>query len=1663
MKNEWRVLLLLLQKDYKVRKRHWLATIIEFAAPALIISLFVGLRTLVDLLGTEPIEINTTYPLIAKEFSPDNDGINIMYTPQNEFTNQLMKNATYCFQRSTEDLRGFDDKSALLEYFRNATENYIWGLAVNFDSAIAGSVPNDLVYTLRSSYQISNNLLESNDGTPGNRASRLTNQIPLTTFQMCLDDAFIKKVVPNSTFQDTVTRYIQNMPYPPYQTVDVAELSFRNLVAGFAGCIFIVTLFMMPSYIAAERDTGVNALLKMNAVRAYQNFLSWVISGILFGAVIVALVTIALKVPFSKAQPAFWQYSNGVIIWISILLNFIHCYTFCMHLASYFSKAWAAQGVSVIIVFVLPQILALVQNNNGVKIVPYLGVLFPIAATLRLFSEFNDFETLGTGAQWKNLFTTQHPILGLGGTIGFIMILSVIGIFLHFLAAMYLDAVLPGKYGARRPPLFFLECFCMNKVSNSSVGAMSDGQAKILEPVPEGVLIPGIQVRNLEKTFTTGCFNQVVVEAVRGMSFDFYKGQITALLGHNGAGKTTTISILTGLTSPSSGTVIVDGKNLKTELQSIRNDLGMCPQENLVFPELTVAEQLRLFGLLKKNDRSNPEILEEVDDLLVKLKISDKRNALPRNLSGGQKRRLCLGMALIGNASTLFLDEPTSGMDPETSRVTWDIILNYRTRKTIIITTHSMEEADVLGDRIAIMNSGRMKCYGTSMFLKKYYGKDQQQVTLSVEPWCEQSKIQEVVGDQGNVDATVQGRVLITLPMSDSLPQILDTLEGRKAELGITGVSVSTITLEQVFLKAAEEEDEQDQNDNITEESVEVTNTNNKYKKTTGLEYMKQAIHGLLSKKLSHMKHSWGITTGILIAPMIGLILMPAFNIDLSTSSLTRPLDLSLYPNSEALIYSEYNSMGNTYKRIVEGQGGKGTPVKTDVSVTEALLQRAVEDIDYYREQIIVAAEFNSTPDSLIANGLYGGAATLSAPLTVNLMSNALLKTFAGDGYSISTRIGSLPQRTESTFYVDESSIRVETVASVMLYLSIFFVVAGLFVVHPLLENSTSVKRLQQMTGLSPVLYWGVMFVFDYGVFVLSTIGMILGLIISDRIFGEDKYGIVEIGVVVLLLLLFGMNAILSAYVVSFINKPLYVGLLILCLLNIILAQVQVVVAMVMSFLGDDDWAKFLIERRVFSIIPHISFTFGFSKFVEVASNNARCRGLPNTFHLTSCVIKDVCCELQCWDGKCEKQFAYFRNFNDDDGIEEYVLYLALMPIVLVAFLCILHLRLFPKLLFLCRSRIYKPEPMSHGLSIDSEVANEKSVIRKAINQQVKNSKHVDENVFLAYELSKRYPKWPAVREVNFRVKKNECFGLLGVNGAGKSTTFRMLVGEEIADTGILIRGKHDIKRERTKYLAGIGYCPQINALITSFNAYEHLSLFARLRGVPADRVAAEVQMWIDKLGLNKFANKPSGSYSGGNKRRLNIAMALIGNPELVLLDEPTAGVDPAARRSLWGVLQSCQASGQAFILTSHSMEECEALCNRLLIMVRGEVVCVGASQQLKGLFGAGFDITILISPERSEEDSAAIKSKIEAAFACELRDEHAGYLFYHVTDPQVTWTKMFGTMNSLKAQHSCVQDFSVSSSTLEQLFIQLARYAPAVMTYSAPAAPAGSNLVSHV
>ena len=208
-----------------------------------------------------------------------------------------------------------------------------------------------------------------------------------------------------------------------------------------------------------------------------------------------------------------------------------------------------------------------------------------------------------------------------------------------------------------------------------------------------------------------------------------------------------------------------------------------------------------------------------------------------------------------------------------------------------------------------------------------------------------------------------------------------------------------------------------------------------------------------------------------------------------------------------------------------------------------------------------------------------------------------------------------------------------------------------------------------------------------------------------------------------------------------------------------------------------------------------------------------------------------------------------------------------------------------------------------------------------------------------------------AVRDLSLQLDPSQCFGFLGVNGAGKTTTMSILTGDAEATAGdAWIRG-HSVRSQMRDVRKHIGYCPQFDPLLDLMTARETLAMYARLRGVKHSMVARVVENAVATLGLSRWADRPCGTYSGGNRRKLSLGVAMIGNPSVVFLDEPSTGMDPVARRKMWNIIEEAKR-GRSIMLTTHSMEECEALCTRIGILTSGRMRCLGSAQHLKSRFG---------------------------------------------------------------------------------------------------------------
>jgi len=305
-----------------------------------------------------------------------------------------------------------------------------------------------------------------------------------------------------------------------------------------------------------------------------------------------------------------------------------------------------------------------------------------------------------------------------------------------------------------------------------------------------------IDVEGLKRRYAQG------FEAVRGVSFSVREGELFALLGTNGAGKTSTVELLEGLARPSAGRVRVLGFDPYAERAALRPRTGVMLQEGGVPSELTVTETVRMWAGCTTEARPVPEVLAQVG-------LSGRRaDVRVKQLSGGERRRLDLALALIGRPEVLFLDEPTTGMDPEGRRATWELVRELRAGgTTVLLTTHYLEEAEELADRLAIMHDGRIASVGTP------------EQVAATRPSSIRFLLPEGVAPAQlplSVPAAVQGRrvEIRTERLQHSLTELL--LWAREMKVDLQGLHARTASLEEAFLEIARESPDDEGPDSST-------------------------------------------------------------------------------------------------------------------------------------------------------------------------------------------------------------------------------------------------------------------------------------------------------------------------------------------------------------------------------------------------------------------------------------------------------------------------------------------------------------------------------------------------------------------------------------------------------------------------------------------------------------------------------------------------------------------------------------------------------------------------------------------------------------------------------------------------------------------------------
>eukprot|EP01133_Synstelium_polycarpum_P018809 gene18809-22504_t len=393
--------------------------------------------------------------------------------------------------------------------------------------------------------------------------------------------------------------------------------------------------------------------------------------------------------------------------------------------------------------------------------------------------------------------TATRDITTTYNSVTYIFIASLI----YLLLAWYFDKVIPDDFGGRKHPLFFLHrsfWFPSSQkypISDKDLSSKTESIDPDILEASKGVDVNSVSeysliIRDLVKKYGKK-------QVVDNLNLNVEKGKIIALLGHNGAGKTTTINMLTGQTTITSGKVFLHGFDVATQVDHIKSLIGICPQFDVYWPDFTAREHLTIMTLVKEK-RTN--IKEDIDNILKRVRLANVADHPASSYSGGMRRRMSVALAIIGSPQIVILDEPTTGIDPANRRYIWKLIKEIRQDRLVLLTTHSMEEADALGDKILIMDSGKLSAVGSSLHLKSRFGTGYKLHLIATDVEQAKNVVHERLPEASLVRVN-SNNLIYSIPSMEMLSSFLRylTLE-KETELIITDWQIQNSTLEDVFL-----------------------------------------------------------------------------------------------------------------------------------------------------------------------------------------------------------------------------------------------------------------------------------------------------------------------------------------------------------------------------------------------------------------------------------------------------------------------------------------------------------------------------------------------------------------------------------------------------------------------------------------------------------------------------------------------------------------------------------------------------------------------------------------------------------------------------------------------------------------------------------------------
>ena len=1041
------------------------------------------------------------------------------------------------------------------------------------------------------------------------------------------------------------------------------------------------------------------------------------------------------------------------------------------------------------------------------------------------------------------------------------------------------------------------------------------------------------------------------LKAVNNFCGELFKNEIYCLLGHNGAGKTTLIKMISGTEEPDNGDIFLNNISIITNKSYLYANIGLCQQEDILFDYLTVEEHLKYMMELKGSKSDE----QEINIFINGIDLNSKKENLCKNLSGGEKRKLCIAIALIGNSKLVLLDEPTSGMDVISKRKLWNFLKEFKNNKIIILTTHSLDEAEYLGDRIGIMSNGEFICSGTSSFLKSKYPCGFN-LNFLVNPEIFDDKIRKelynkLIKYEPKLEVKISSKGLFSVNIesnNSNIKEIFKIIEENKEEYGIEDYTVSSTTLEDVFLKLNHKITlNEDRNRKIENDNEIIVNDDSSHiiKPTS-----------FISQLFSHIKRGffsiWRNKALFILELLIGLFTLYIYVlIEYNSLSQVSKLTLNfreLLENNDIYICKEsvdffkssyfYNELysvnfkeidkKNNIEEFIEEAYQKAT---ANIAKSGLCIQTTNSNTyEIYNTEIPI-----KIPAYIMTNIMLSVSSFLKKEYDINAAIFVELENI------LSQDIG------ESGIDSSELSTMFSLCFACIISLCIYL---GSIVAEKIKERVKNIKHILYLSGANIWSYWCGFYLIDLiKILIFSSLASAILYIIND-----------SASLIWIDLIITSFSALIFAYSLSFLLSKEESAQKSFFLIVFILIILFAVIIIILVATGKEVNIDFLMNKynfTFFDITPLTSFLLSYLRLilsyfifkVDILKDKTEYVipifgkiYKPKVYILTSLMVQ--CINLVFYTGV----LILFES-----GYIEVFLNFLKVKLMNENNISFSNLQISNEMMINNNEINNNINNNNNGMIVNYDLNSNDVLNRNFKNNKINknnvlynnnNNKNIQYNNYIQNEinkinndvenkltikiigLKKTYcmccsKNIRAINNLYLGLENNEKFGLLGFNGSGKTTTFKAITKEILYDSGSISLFGKDNKNEFQKIRNSLGYCPQENPIFDYMKVREIISFYLDLKKI--DETPENI---CEKFGLIKFLDTYCINLSGGNKRKLSFALALMCKPRLLLLDEPSTGVDPESRRIMWKNILELNSIGNKFnmILTTHSMEEAE-------------------------------------------------------------------------------------------------------------------------------------------